>query len=82
MNEPPKTFLEQERKRFLQGYLEDQKFWLENGEKLRKQMQEEQEKQLREMKMNAWEGVTRIFSGAPPPPEHHQPPPGEQPATP
>lgn len=81
--EPPKTFLDQERVRYVQGYLEDQKFWRENGEALRKQMLEEQEKQLREMKMNAWEGVTRIFSGAPPPPEHHQPPADEQkPATP
>lgn len=66
-NDPPKTFVETERARFHQGYLEDQKFWQENGEKLRKQMQEEQEKQLREMKLNAWEGVTRMFGGGPPP---------------
>ena len=52
-----------ERARFQQGYLEDQKFWRENGEALRKQMVEEQERQLAEMKMNAWEGVTRIFGG-------------------
>lgn len=69
-NEPPPTFVELERARFNQGYLEDQKFWQENGEKLRKQMQEEQEKQLREMKLNAWEGVSRMFGGGsvPPPP--------------
>ena len=63
MSEVPKTFLEMERARFQQGYLEDQKFWRENGEALRKQMVEEQERQLAEMKMNAWEGVTRIFGG-------------------
>ncbi|KAL4399752.1 mitochondrial inner membrane protein required for protein import [Malassezia pachydermatis] len=80
--EPPKTFLEQERVRFQQGYLEDQKFWRENGEALRKQMQEEQERQLQEMKLNAWEGVTRIFTGAPPPPPSHEPPQGAAPATP
>lgn len=66
--EPPKTMIEQERARYQQGYLEDQKFWKENGEKLRKQMQEEQEKQLRDMKLNAWDGVTRMFGGGPPPP--------------
>ncbi|CCU98475.1 unnamed protein product [Malassezia sympodialis ATCC 42132] len=79
---PPPMFVEQERIRFQQGYLEDQKFWRENGEALRQQMKEEQEKQLREMKMNAWEGVTRMFTGAPPPPPAHEPPPGEAPATP
>ena len=74
-NEPPPTFVELERARFHQGYLEDQKFWQENGEKLRKQMQEEQEKQLREMKLNAWEGVSRMF-GATPPPQPDAPPSG------
>ncbi|WFC98803.1 mitochondrial inner membrane protein required for protein import [Malassezia yamatoensis] len=67
-NEPPPMLVELERARYNQGYLEDQKFWQENGEKLRKQMQEEQEKQLREMKLNAWEGVTRMFGGGAPPP--------------
>ncbi|WFD32984.1 mitochondrial inner membrane protein required for protein import [Malassezia sp. CBS 17886] len=66
--DPPKTMLELERARFQQGYLEDQKFWTENGDALRKQMQEEQEKQLREMKLNAWEGVSRMFGGAGAPP--------------
>lgn len=57
-DKPPKSWIEQERERFQQGYLEDQKFWRENGEALRKQMEEEQERQLREMKMNAWECVS------------------------
>ncbi|WFD07504.1 mitochondrial inner membrane protein required for protein import [Malassezia vespertilionis] len=70
--EPPKTLLETERARFHQGYLEDMRFWKENGEKLRKEMLEEQEKQLQQMKMNAWDGVARIFgggAGTPPPPQ-------------
>lgn len=68
-DEPPKTWVEQERERFQHGYLEDQKFWRENGDKLRRQMHEEQEKQLREMKLNAWDGMSRIFGGAPPTPQ-------------
>ena len=72
-SEPPKTWVEQERARFQQGYMEDQKFWRENGEKLRQQMKEEQDKQLREMKLNAWDGVSRMFAGPPPQPSEEAP---------
>ncbi len=37
-----KTIYDLERERYLQAYLEDQKYWKENGEALRKQAKEEQ----------------------------------------
>lgn len=80
-DKPPKSWIEQERERFQQGYLEDQKFWRENGEKLRQQMREEQEKQLREMKMNAWDGVMRMFGAPPPEAPKEGAQPGAQPAS-
>lgn len=49
-----KTIYDLERERFVQAYLEDQKYWKENGEALRKQAKEEQERQIREMKLNTW----------------------------
>ncbi|SPO21528.1 related to TIM50 - mitochondrial inner membrane import translocase subunit [Ustilago trichophora] len=49
-----KTMYDLERERFVQAYLEDQKYWKENGEALRKQAKEEQERQIREMKLNTW----------------------------
>ncbi|SAM78373.1 related to TIM50-mitochondrial inner membrane import translocase subunit [Ustilago bromivora] len=49
-----KTVYELERERYVQAYLEDQKYWKENGEMLRKQAKEEQERQIREMKLNTW----------------------------
>ncbi|PWZ03360.1 NIF-domain-containing protein [Testicularia cyperi] len=59
-----KTMYDLERERFVQGYLEDQKYWKENGEALRKQAKDEQERQIREMKMNTWSFLT---GGAKPP---------------
>ncbi|KAI3476131.1 hypothetical protein L1887_62350 [Cichorium endivia] len=49
-----KTIYELEHDRYLQAYLEDQKYWAENGEALRKQAKDEQERQIREMKLNTW----------------------------
>lgn len=49
-----KTIYELERERYVQAYLEDMKYWKENGEALRKQAKEDQERQIREMKMNTW----------------------------
>lgn len=46
---PPKTWFDSERERFRQSYAEDEKFWRENGERLRKEAQEEQEKRMKEM---------------------------------
>ncbi|PWN53050.1 NIF-domain-containing protein [Violaceomyces palustris] len=57
-DQPPKTFIELERERFQQGYLEDQKFWKENAEAFRKQAKEDQERQLKEMKLSAWSFLT------------------------
>lgn len=54
----PKTFYELERDRYQAGYLEDQKYWKENGEALRKQAKEEQERQMKEMKLSAWGMLT------------------------
>lgn len=50
----PKSWFDLERERYQQGYVEEQKFWQENGEKLRQQAKDEQEKKLKEMKLNAW----------------------------
>ncbi|CAO1615137.1 unnamed protein product [Parajaminaea phylloscopi] len=65
---PPKTWFDAERERFRQGYAEDEKFWKENGEKLRKEAQEEQEKRMKDMKFS----VLDLLSGkqfAQPPPQ-------------
>ena len=59
-----KTMYDLERDRYVQAYLEDQKYWKENGEALRRQAKEEQERQLREMKINTWGFFT---SGMKPP---------------
>lgn len=62
-----KTIYDFERDRFVQAYLEDQKYWKENGEALRKQAKEEQERQIREMKLNTWGFFTGgMKPGAPP----------------
>ncbi|CAO1638755.1 unnamed protein product [Sympodiomycopsis kandeliae] len=55
---PPKTWYETERERFQQGYAEDLKYWKENGESIRNQAKEEQERQLKEMKLSAWGMLT------------------------
>ncbi|GAC96900.1 phosphatase [Pseudozyma hubeiensis SY62] len=49
-----KTMYDLERERYVQAFLEDQKYWKENGEALRRQAKEEQDRQIREMKMNTW----------------------------
>ncbi|EPQ28229.1 uncharacterized protein PFL1_04056 [Pseudozyma flocculosa PF-1] len=55
---PDKTWYEMERERYQAGYAEDLKYWRENGEALRKQAKEEQERQIKEMKLNAWSVIT------------------------
>lgn len=62
-----KTIYDLERERFVQAYLEDQKYWKENGEALRKQAKEEQERQIREMKINTWGFFTGGMKGPPNP---------------
>lgn len=64
--EMPKTWYEIEQERFRQGYMEDQKYWKENGELLRQQAKEEQEKKLKEMKLNAWGFLTGAAMQPPP----------------
>lgn len=54
----PKSWYEQEKERFQQGYMEDLKYWRENGDSIRQQAKDEQEKQLKEMKLNAWGFLT------------------------
>lgn len=58
-----KTIYDLERERYVQAYLEDQKYWAENGEALRKQAKEEQERQIREMKLNTWGFFTSGMKG-------------------
>lgn len=48
------SWFDQERKRYQDGYAEDEKYWKENGEKFRQQAKEDQERQIKEMKLNAW----------------------------
>ncbi|PWN44359.1 NIF-domain-containing protein [Ceraceosorus guamensis] len=54
----PKNLLDAERERMHQAYAADQKYWAENGEMLRQQQKEEQEKALKEMKLSAWVMIT------------------------
>ncbi|SNX82730.1 probable Mitochondrial import inner membrane translocase subunit TIM50 [Melanopsichium pennsylvanicum] len=61
-----KTIYDLERERFVQAYLEDQKFWKENGDAMRKQAKEEQERQIREMKLNTWGFFTGGMKGSAP----------------
>ncbi len=49
-----KTWYDLERERFQQAYQEDEKYWRENGDAIRKAAKEDQERQLKEMKLNAW----------------------------
>ncbi|KDN37990.1 NIF-domain-containing protein [Tilletiaria anomala UBC 951] len=49
-----KTWYDRERERFQQAHLEEEKYWKENGEEIRRQAKEDQERQLKEMKTNAW----------------------------
>lgn len=51
---PPKSWYEQEQERYMQGYLEDQKYWRENGDALRQAAKEDQERQIKEMKLSTW----------------------------
>ena len=60
-----KTWYEQERERYQLAYAEDQKYWRENGEELLRQAKEEQERQIKEMKLNAW-SVLAGMGGRPP----------------
>ncbi|CDR88059.1 related to TIM50-mitochondrial inner membrane import translocase subunit [Sporisorium scitamineum] len=67
-----KTIYDLERERYVQAYLEDQKYWAENGEALRKQAKEEQERQIREMKLNTWGFFTGGMKGAQQPQQQQQ----------
>jgi mitochondrial import inner membrane translocase subunit TIM50 len=51
------TWYDLERKRFQDAYLEDEKYWKENGDAIRKQAKEDQERQLKDMKLDAWRWV-------------------------
>lgn len=67
---PPKTWYDTERERFQQGYAEDVRFWKENGEAIRQQAKEDQERQMKEMKLNAWSMLTG--AGMRPPEQQQQ----------
>ncbi|KAM0749849.1 HAD-like protein [Meredithblackwellia eburnea MCA 4105] len=47
---PPETDMEQKRKIYQRMYLEEQKYWKDNEEFIKKQMDEDRERQLKEMK--------------------------------
>ncbi|KAG8716124.1 mitochondrial inner membrane protein required for protein import [Ceratobasidium sp. 395] len=48
-DQPPLTFLEQRRKEYQKLYQEDQAYWAANSEKFKKMMEEDREKQMKEM---------------------------------
>lgn len=48
------SWFDTERKRYQDGYAEDEKYWKENGDAFRQQAKEEQERQIKEMKLSAW----------------------------
>lgn len=54
----PKSFYELEKERFQRAYVEDEQYWKENGPLMRKQAEEEQQKQIKEMKMSPWAFIT------------------------
>ena len=49
-----KSWYEQERDRYQAAYLEEEKYWAEHGPEIRQKAKEDQERQLKEMKTNAW----------------------------
>jgi len=63
---PQKSWYESERERYMQAFQEDQKYWRENGEAIRRQAKEDQERQIKEMKLSAW-GMLTGQGMAPPP---------------
>ncbi|KAG9121113.1 mitochondrial inner membrane protein required for protein import [Ceratobasidium sp. 392] len=58
-DQPPLTYLEQRRKEYQKLYKEDQAYWAENSEKFRKMMEEDREKQMKEMSgsLLGWMGM-------------------------
>ncbi|KAG8714535.1 mitochondrial inner membrane protein required for protein import [Ceratobasidium sp. 423] len=59
-DQPPLTYLEQRRKEYQDLYKQDQAYWAENSEKFRKMMEEDRERQMKEMSgsLLGWMGMT------------------------
>lgn len=77
-----KTMYELERDRYVQAYADETKYWNENGAALRAQAKEDQERQIREMKLNTWGWVVGGLTGGlqqqPPTTDGVDPPPQSQ----
>lgn len=58
---PPKTWYETQREQYQEGYALDHKWWEDNKEAFRKQAKEEQDRQIKEMKLNALSMITGGF---------------------
>ncbi|CEL58447.1 Mitochondrial import inner membrane translocase subunit TIM50 OS=Cryptococcus neoformans var, neoformans serotype D (strain JEC21 / ATCC MYA-565) GN=TIM50 PE=3 SV=1 [Rhizoctonia solani AG-1 IB] len=58
-DQPPLTYLEQRRKEYQDLYKQDQAYWAENSEKFRKMMEEDRERQMKEMSgsLLGWMGM-------------------------
>ncbi|QRV84369.1 NLI interacting factor-like phosphatase [Ceratobasidium sp. AG-Ba] len=58
-DQPPLTYLEQRRKEYQKLYQEDQAYWAANSEKFKKMMEEDREKQMKEMggSLLGWMGM-------------------------
>ncbi|GAB1523385.1 mitochondrial inner membrane protein required for protein import [Rhizoctonia solani] len=58
-DQPPLTYLEQRRKEYQDLYKQDQAYWTENSEKFRKMMEEDRERQMKEMggSLLGWMGM-------------------------
>ncbi|CAE6522322.1 unnamed protein product [Rhizoctonia solani] len=58
-DQPPLTYLEQRRKEYQDLYKQDQAYWAENKEKFRQMMEEDRQKQMKEMSgsLLGWMGM-------------------------
>ncbi|KAG9086390.1 mitochondrial inner membrane protein required for protein import [Ceratobasidium sp. 370] len=58
-DQPPLTYLEQRRKEYQKLYQEDQAYWAANSDKFKKLMEEDKEKQMKEMSgsLLGWMGM-------------------------
>jgi import inner membrane translocase subunit TIM50 len=65
-DQPPLTYLEQRRKEYQELYKQDQAYWAENSEKFKKMLQEDRERQMKEMSgsLLGWMGMVPPKDGA------------------
>lgn len=59
-DQPPLTYLEQRRKEYQDLYKQDQDYWAANADKIKQMMQEDRDRQMKEMtgSLLGWMGMT------------------------